>query len=346
MCFVEYLGYQCGHNSIGVNRTCPLTTFQHTNPCCSIPATRPFLASTMCYPCSRIIHGRRVDIAEYEHRWMHERGACGCDVKFPAMQGPRFVQRTSTTTGGYYTETAPGVGTSTAGPAFYGRGGVPSMGNTGRNSQPTQYGGGTSLPLFQENYVDGHVEVSVRLPSLYAAEWTKDHAELHETGRCKCPVSFERYQPYDVENDQDEGNGPTPDSTHHMRSSSGDDRAAPAGHVARWALNGPPGYLTDSILGPVRPDASTYGGRPVDIQTVHYPGTNNSLPVADNLVACGSTEQTEPPSIVEFQQPQVTIAGFPIGAGPEGESHAGDWENCSLNFRNSPVRRRRLSSEF
>lgn len=100
----------------------------------------------------------------------------------------------------------------------------------------------------------------------------------------------------------------------------------------------------DDILGPVRPDASIYGGHPVDIQTVHYPG--NGLQIAGNQTICGPFEQTGLPSIVEFQQPQVAIAGFPIGAGPEGQSHAGDWETCSLNFRNSPIRRRRLSSEF
>lgn len=135
-----------------------------------------------------------------------------------------------------------------------------------------------------------------------------------------------------------------PDSTHNTHGSFGDSRA-PVGHVARWALNGPPGHLMDDILGPVRPDASTYGSRPVDIQTVHYPG-NTSISTADNLIARDRFEQTGLPSIVEFQQPQVTIAGFPIGAGPEGESHAGDWDDCLLNCRGSSIRRRRLSSEF
>lgn len=144
------------------------------------------------------MHVRRVAIAEFEHRWMHERGACGCEVKFPAMQEPRLVQRAWAT--GAATET--GSGASTAFHAFSDQG-IHLGGNNGRgrNGQPTQ-SGGSSLPLFQENYVDGNIEVSVRLPSLYAAEWTNDHAKLHESGKCKCPVSFERYKPYDIENDQ------------------------------------------------------------------------------------------------------------------------------------------------
>lgn len=282
---------------------------------------------------------------------MHERGACGCEVNFPGMQGPRLVQP------GWKT----GAGTSTAGRDFSGQG-IPPTGNNGGNGQPTQ-SGGSSLPLFQENYVDGVVQVSVRLSSLYAAEWNKDHAKRHESGKCKCPVSFERYKPYDIENNQgktpwypivrlfptntgtsDEDDGAMPDPTHNTHGSFGDDRT-PVGHVARWAGDGPPGYLMDKIVGPVRPDASTYGGRPVDIQTVHYPG-NDGLPIAGNPIVCGPFEQTELPSIVEFQQPEVNLAGFPIGAGPEGGSHAGDWETCSLNIRNSPTRRRRLSSEF
>lgn len=119
----------------------------------------------------------------------------------------------------------------------------------------------------------------------------------------------------------------------------------PTGNVARWAGETPQKSILDEILGPVRSDASVHGGRPVDFQTMHY--SNLGTPIAGYPIAC-ETPQSVYPSIIEFPQPERTIAGFPIGAGPEGDSHAGDFETCSLNTstQGSPVTRRRLSSEF
>ncbi|KAI0483192.1 hypothetical protein GGR56DRAFT_670985 [Xylariaceae sp. FL0804] len=91
MCFVEYVGYTCGHTSCAVHRPCPLTTHLHSNPCCPNPAVRPFLVADMCHACSRILHGRWVDILEWEHQFLHSRGACACDAVFPALQHPRAV---------------------------------------------------------------------------------------------------------------------------------------------------------------------------------------------------------------------------------------------------------------
>ncbi|KAI0385935.1 hypothetical protein F5Y04DRAFT_291306 [Hypomontagnella monticulosa] len=95
MCFTEYLGYTCGHMSLPVKRTCPLTTQLHSNPCCPNSASRPILAMTMCPACARILHGRYVDIIEREHRFMHERGACHCGVIFPHLQEPHVVEHTT-----------------------------------------------------------------------------------------------------------------------------------------------------------------------------------------------------------------------------------------------------------
>ncbi|KAI8954150.1 hypothetical protein F4801DRAFT_596228 [Xylaria longipes] len=370
MCFAEYLAYTCGHTSIAVNRPCPMTTHLHNNPCCSRPACRPFLAHTMCPACNRILHARRVDIAEYEHRWMHERGACGCDVQFPALLHPRVVQRSTVVAGENCT-----------------------VGKTDAGRQPTESdirgrGEGAAIPLYHEAQVGESVEVAVRLPSLYAAEWSSDHAKLHETGQCKCPVSFARYKPLDIENYPDEDDSPklsqalktfyyqsfyreashpeppqAATSSYQANAGSsnrGNDAAdntrnpyehgrTQPGHVARWAMEGPPGSLLDEILGPVRHGASAYGGRPVDVQTVHYP--NDGIPISGYPIVCGPFPESEGglPSIVDFQQPEVTIAGFPIGAGPEGESHARDFETCSLKSGSedySPVKMRRLSSEF
>ncbi|RYP80327.1 hypothetical protein DL770_006274 [Monosporascus sp. CRB-9-2] len=93
MCFIEYLGYTCGHTGDSVLRPCPLTTRAHVNPVCPVPAVRPQLSRDHCPACQRVMHNRWVDIMEEEHRWMHERGACGCPVEFPALMQPRMIGR-------------------------------------------------------------------------------------------------------------------------------------------------------------------------------------------------------------------------------------------------------------
>ncbi|KAJ8129914.1 hypothetical protein O1611_g3715 [Lasiodiplodia mahajangana] len=123
----------------------------------------------------------------------------------------------------------------------------------------------------------------------------------------------------------------------------------PAGHIARWAMDGPPESLLDEILGPIHPGPSAYGERPVDVQTMCFQPTGN--PIAGTPIAWGpSPESSGLPTIVEYSHPETTLGGFPIGAGPEGESHAGDFETCSLNLGDfgddTPVLRRRLSTEF
>ncbi|KAI1299136.1 hypothetical protein F5Y03DRAFT_408906 [Xylaria venustula] len=380
MCFTEYIAYQCGHTSTAVSRPCPMTTHQHSNPCCPKPASRPFLYHKMCYPCARIIHARKIDIAEYEHRWMHERGACDCEVQFPGLTEPRLIKRSSTA--GEEKETSPtsnaSNGADSSAVNYY-----TSNART-TSSNFTGHSKGSSIPMYAEAKVGDNVEVAVRMTSLYGAEWTKDHAKLHDSGKCKCPVSFERYKPLDVDHDQDETDRPgfdysdSPEQIRKMSHNnqapvnpvvsyksdartwvtnkfSADDPFHPygrdwthTGQIARWASEGPqgPGSLLDQILGPVGSDASVHGGHPMDIQTMHYP--KNGVPIAGNPIVCETSQESALPSIVEYPQPKETLAGFPIGAGPEGESHAGDFETCSLNSSSelSPVSMRRLSSEF
>ncbi|RYP47050.1 hypothetical protein DL768_006845 [Monosporascus sp. mg162] len=100
MCFIEYLGYTCGHTGDSVLRPCPLTTCAHVNPVCPVPAVRPQLSRDHCPACRRVMHNRWVDIMEEEHRWMHERGACGCPVEFPALMQPRMIGRDGPDYGG------------------------------------------------------------------------------------------------------------------------------------------------------------------------------------------------------------------------------------------------------
>ncbi|KAI3322047.1 hypothetical protein HD806DRAFT_545284 [Xylariaceae sp. AK1471] len=416
MCFTEYVAYLCGHTSTAVNRPCPMTTHLHSNPCCLKPACRPFLAHTMCHPCHRIMHGRKIDIIEYEHLWMHERGACKCDVQFPALQQPRLVHRPSAVEdeSGTAAATETDAGASDAG-AVPPQSAATTMHTSARHLRQSDTPGqeeGTEIPLYQEVQVGKSVEVFVRLPSLYGAEWTKDHAKLHQTGQCKCPVSFERYQPLSTEDHNgktkdirkkdnfclhailDKSNDDSPELEHSdssgqackdsheptspkeahdpqsptaATSSHEDDSATarpnvipvdnaynsfgyyqiPAGHVARWTMDPPPGSLLDEILGPVGPDAAKQKcHRPVDVQTMHY--QQDEIPISGNPIVDGPFKADELPSIVEYQQPNTTIAGFPIGAGPEGDSHAGDFGECSLymSSEDSPVKKRRLSSEF
>ncbi|KAK4447617.1 hypothetical protein QBC34DRAFT_126027 [Podospora aff. communis PSN243] len=85
MCYQEFIAYQCGHRSMGVVRPCPLTTAaQNLKPCSSQP-TKQYNALTMCVACERTLHFRWVLVREWEHRWMHERGVCECDVYFPGL---------------------------------------------------------------------------------------------------------------------------------------------------------------------------------------------------------------------------------------------------------------------
>ncbi|KAI1356369.1 hypothetical protein F5Y01DRAFT_309783 [Xylaria sp. FL0043] len=329
------------------------------------------------------MHGRRVDIAEYEHRWMHERGACGCEVQFPGLHQPRLVKRSSfaederavTPT----TKAGASSGPSAGGSALSEQKGVSTTDYNADNAHITnpdvsRQGEGSSVPLYTEARVGDHVEVAVRLTSLYGAEWTKDHAKLHDSGKCKCPVSFERYKPLNIDDDEgeDENTGldPTylPEQVRKISRSYGSDAATsskdqnsaaaagphfpsgydhiPTGDIARWAVDGPQSSLLDQILGPVGPDALKYGNRPVDIQTMHYP--RPGLPISGNPIGYETFQGSGLPTTVEYEQPERTLAGFPIGAGPEGESHAGNFEDCSLqsSLGGSPVRRRRLSSEF
>ncbi|KAI0203902.1 hypothetical protein F4808DRAFT_476231 [Astrocystis sublimbata] len=336
---------------------------------------------------------------------MHERGACPCPVEFPELLGPRIIQRSSIVsaenraTGG--NEESGGVGADHGSSPYQSTSfRVGDHGNRqlakksyGRNQE--EY---SELPLFKEAQIGKSFEVAIRQPSLYAAEWTKDHAKLHERGRCSCPVSFERYKPLDIGTIEEEYDSPKSiqmrkdtigsdpfvetglrvhenaystvrsEDTTGAKPASRDEnpfkhenplwnftRISP-GKIARWNMDNPNGSLLDTILGPVKNGASApgYGNRPVDVQTIHY--ESNGLPIAGSPIVCGSYSKDEGQalSIVDFDQPDATIAGFPIGAGPEGHSHAKDFASCSLKSTSSescsedwsPIMKRRLSSEF
>lgn len=204
MCYKEFIAYQCGHRSIGVVRPCPMATAGHNFPVCSILPDKPHYAETMCAACERQLHSRWVLIREWEHRWLHERGVCGCEVTFPGLlHTPRVIGETS----------AAGNAASppdTASPASQedcGTSSVPkaitATAEDSNHSQPEVGQGdiertaGDRIPaIFSEGLTDsGEHRVTIRLPGLYGAEWQADHRAVHDAKRCSCPTSFAPFQP-------------------------------------------------------------------------------------------------------------------------------------------------------
>ncbi|EPE05800.1 hypothetical protein F503_08331 [Ophiostoma piceae UAMH 11346] len=193
MCFLEFIGYTCGHISLPVLRPCPLTTASHTFPTCPRRADKPFLAGEMCPTCQKIVHSRATQIEEYEHRFMHERGACGCETIFPYLIRPRIIGGGELTASGSSHE-------GTAADLDTGGDGGGEMTLTGDstcsavNSALLAGDDDTVPPILCEAVdVAGRSVVSVRLPSLYAAEWATDHRERHGAGLCVCRVDCRTY---------------------------------------------------------------------------------------------------------------------------------------------------------
>ncbi|KAK3300813.1 uncharacterized protein B0H64DRAFT_414607 [Chaetomium fimeti] len=185
MCYEEFIAYQCGHRSMGVVRTCPMTTAGHNFPICGIPPHKPHYAETMCTPCERQLHSRWVLIREWEHRWLHERGACGCEVIFPGLlTTPRVIGHTSvvespaSTTGSNVMATADrndATPNSIDGVESF----KDSQGQTGQ-------GGAEKNTASSKGVTEtGEHRVAVRLPGLYAAE----------AGKCTCAATFAPYKP-------------------------------------------------------------------------------------------------------------------------------------------------------
>ncbi|KAI4867540.1 hypothetical protein F4820DRAFT_467718 [Hypoxylon rubiginosum] len=465
MCFTEFVGYTCGHASTPVKRLCPLTTQLYNNPCCAQNAVRPVLSQTFCPTCARILHGRWVNILELEHRFMHERGVCGCAAQFPHLQQPRVVSHYVDTgsSGSNSGSEEQRIYVGDAANHHYGNGHdsealtqmaahqshlsgsaapfVPSHNQAhglsyGGGAQDAPWGHRSSLsfdataafvqlpiqnasaagstmttdastsptdqsgsakskgkgkqqrnkkaqdqaaeqqqqqvfhqqqqqqqehgyptaafqtatqlaPLFEERQDSASKKpmVSVRMLSLYGAEWLQDHEPLHADGRCSCQIRFERYEspptPVLGEASPESGlgltdvntlaeynaqylghhtsadiSGPATTAEHSSGMALGAEDAAQGepqqnplassiphvttnpGHPARWACSPDSGIAATAAATPSAP----YADHPVDMQTAWY-------------------EHTE-----------VPLAGLPIGAGPEGDSHMPPFEECELHY--------------
>ncbi|KAK4105908.1 hypothetical protein N658DRAFT_521015 [Parathielavia hyrcaniae] len=205
MCYREYIAYQCGHRSMGVMRPCPLTTAGHNFPVCALRPDKPHYAETMCAACERQLHSRWVLIREWEHRWLHERGACGCEVIFPGLlHTPRVIGDTSATNSSPVAdgnanalpERPRAIPTSAALERSNKVQQQEAPGNVQQAATSGDDDGQNVPPLFTEEVTpSGEHHVAVRLPGLYAAEWQADHRALHDAGKCPCPISFDSHAP-------------------------------------------------------------------------------------------------------------------------------------------------------
>lgn len=121
---------------------------------------------------------------------MHERGVCGCEVKFPDLIRPRVVSRSRP---GQTLGKTGHVGNNTHGSK---NSGIPSISlpKTGSSNMA----GNKGVPAhYQERSTktgQHKLEVAVRIPSLYGAEWVDEHRQLHKDGSCKCAGDFSFYQ--------------------------------------------------------------------------------------------------------------------------------------------------------
>ncbi|KAH6619520.1 hypothetical protein B0J18DRAFT_356258, partial [Chaetomium sp. MPI-SDFR-AT-0129] len=214
MCTEEYISYQCGHRSMSVVRPCPMTTAGHNFPVCSGPLERAHVSETMCCACERQLHSRWVLIREWEHRWMHERGVCGCKVVFPGLlTTPRVTGESGSTENLVMAEiVAKEVDKKASSDVVASD--QTDMDLQTKNVQTDTSNNDTTVALTNKDK-DSHVpalftegvsssgepHVVVRLPGLYAAEWHADHAALHKEGKCSCNTDFRPFTPRESEED-------------------------------------------------------------------------------------------------------------------------------------------------
>ncbi|KAI0173404.1 hypothetical protein GGR52DRAFT_385412 [Hypoxylon sp. FL1284] len=220
-------------------------------------------------------------------------------------------------------------------------------------------------PLFQEHH-DSRTQkpvVSVRMISLYGAEWVQDHAPLHRDGRCQCAVRFDRYESPDMPSVPADGgvaaayppidtlydyekhyNASSPSAARQLGADQNPMAATmphvttAGGHPARWACS------------PAQQEHNTGN---VDQGHPHQFGDSrgNGMDISDGLPPVDyitGGDKTAPPmhaAVSEhpidmqtawYDQSGVPIAGLPIGAGPEGDSHMPPFDQCELQYVTPP----------
>ncbi|ROW02031.1 hypothetical protein VPNG_07682 [Cytospora leucostoma] len=355
MCFSEFIGYTCGHSSSEVLRPCPMTTQLYTNPLCARYARRPILAPEMCPACQRILHGRAVLIVEWEHRWMHERGVCGCEVQFPDLFRPRVVGRSQPVEVRHSnTESNDDTGNGRSNSEVETV--LPRMGGndkSGAKKVPALYQETTTTTTTMRGG-DGRPEVAIRIPSFYGAEWVDEHRQLHLKGSCKCSGDFSFYQ--------------TPTSYRVAPSSSAERSREQATRMAHSRSLQSQSIYDGASTPYSSPQAQERKAQTTQKNSAHHP-YHSQAPHADRGATGPPIPQRSPGAIyevdparssnalynfacvegakitscadfqsVEFPRPKnvLPLVGLPIGAGPEGPAglpHTGDFVSCVLHAR-------------
>ncbi|KAJ4296135.1 hypothetical protein N0V88_004838 [Collariella sp. IMI 366227] len=346
MCFQEFLAYQCGHRSMAVVRTCPMTTAGHNFPICSIKPDKIYYAETMCAPCERQLHSRWVLIREWEHRWLHERGACGCEVTFPGLlHTTRVIGETdlvegsqSTTDQGHLAllSTEEHQNESSMSKALVVS--AESSRAESRLSIPrsTASDGHKKIPaIFTETITEDQHRIAIRLPSLYAAEWQADHRALHEAGKCSCPIDFAPFRPQIPDEEL------TPEDREVLRQFREMEEAA----NVNSQNNAPDHSQLDPEAERIAGIHKAFGaftmegessrantqGLPLEqVQMTGY-GAEQGAAAAGDETGRGKMADDEgvPPQQQQFM-PAIPLCGLPMGAGSEGVSHMPSWMDCRL----------------
>jgi len=73
-------------------RACPVTASNPAFPVCKLPAERPIYTNENCHSCERVLWNMEVLRKEEEHRQLHKRQECHCEVIFDAEERERRVR--------------------------------------------------------------------------------------------------------------------------------------------------------------------------------------------------------------------------------------------------------------
>lgn len=92
MCVKQFYGYTCGHCSIPTLIPCPLVASNPFFPTCGFPAERPVFTGEYCHACFRVLWNAKVLKDEEEHRALHLRGECACEVRFEGEDQAKILK--------------------------------------------------------------------------------------------------------------------------------------------------------------------------------------------------------------------------------------------------------------
>ncbi|KAG6362907.1 hypothetical protein INS49_008002 [Diaporthe citri] len=168
------------------------------------------------------------------------------------------------------------------------------------------------------------LEVAIRIPSLYGAEWVDEHRQLHKDGSCKCAGDFSFYK------SPEPSQSPSSSDTAQLEPSTPSHRHK----VGTATTPKPPPLVVSSsyphVHAPLRSPGAIYEVDPTKSTNKLY---NFACGEGANMASLADFQSVEFPRAVGT----LPLVGLPIGAGPEGApdlSHVGSFEDCVLHTRN------------